>query len=134
MKGGAKSGKACDHWNRLDQDLGLIKGLGVGSYRCARARACVFVCVTACCVRCVVRLVALRLLCVGVCFRFCCRGSVATDLVEELKGSPPAGKEPLTLLSRIGALEPYARTNGQGGHIPTRSRHLVFRVATYTNG
>lgn len=35
VKGGAKSGKACEHWDRLDQDLGLIQELGVGSYRCA---------------------------------------------------------------------------------------------------
>lgn len=33
VKGGAKSGKACEHWDRLGEDLGLIQGLGVGSYR-----------------------------------------------------------------------------------------------------
>ncbi|CAN0528644.1 unnamed protein product [Laminaria digitata] len=33
VRGGAKSGKACEHWDRLEEDLGLIKGLGVGSYR-----------------------------------------------------------------------------------------------------
>ncbi|CAN0094460.1 unnamed protein product, partial [Ectocarpus sp. 6 AP-2014] len=33
VKGGAKSGKACEHWDRLGEDLRLIQGLGVGSYR-----------------------------------------------------------------------------------------------------
>ena len=40
MKGGAKSGGACEHWDRLGEDLELIQGLGVGSYRFARAGAC----------------------------------------------------------------------------------------------
>ncbi|KAG5189490.1 glycoside hydrolase superfamily [Tribonema minus] len=33
VKGGQKSGAACDHWNRVEQDTQLIKDLGVGSYR-----------------------------------------------------------------------------------------------------
>jgi len=37
VKGGAKSGRACEHWDRLGEDLELIKGLGVGGYRSARA-------------------------------------------------------------------------------------------------
>lgn len=33
IKRGEKSGKACDHWNRLEEDTELIKKLGVSSYR-----------------------------------------------------------------------------------------------------
>lgn len=33
VRGGVKSGNACEHWDRLEEDLGLIRGLGVGSYR-----------------------------------------------------------------------------------------------------
>lgn len=39
VKGGDKSGKACEHWDRLGEDLGLIKGLGVGGYRCDEREA-----------------------------------------------------------------------------------------------
>lgn len=33
IAGGQKAGIACDHWNRYRQDIGLIKDLGVKSYR-----------------------------------------------------------------------------------------------------
>ncbi|MFA5817531.1 MAG: glycoside hydrolase family 1 protein [Bacteroidales bacterium] len=33
IAGGQKSGIACDHWNRYSQDIGLMKELGVKSYR-----------------------------------------------------------------------------------------------------
>eukprot|EP00953_Heterococcus_sp_UTEX-ZZ885_P029939 15850-Heterococcus_DN1.PRE.2 len=33
VKGNQKSGVACDHWNKLDEDTELVKRLGVGCYR-----------------------------------------------------------------------------------------------------
>jgi len=33
IKNGEKSGLACDHWNRLEEDVRLIQDLGVGTYR-----------------------------------------------------------------------------------------------------
>lgn len=33
IAGGQKAGIACDHWNRYNQDIGLMKELGVKSYR-----------------------------------------------------------------------------------------------------
>ncbi len=33
IQGGQKAGDACDHWNRYEEDIQLIKDLGVGAYR-----------------------------------------------------------------------------------------------------
>lgn len=33
IKRGERSGRACDHWNRLEQDIGLLKALGLNHYR-----------------------------------------------------------------------------------------------------
>ncbi|MFS6825899.1 family 1 glycosylhydrolase [Cyanobium sp. ATX-6F1] len=33
IKGGARSGAAADHWNRVSEDVGLIKALGANAHR-----------------------------------------------------------------------------------------------------
>jgi beta-glucosidase len=33
IKGGERSGRACDHWHRIDEDIALLKELGLNHYR-----------------------------------------------------------------------------------------------------